>query len=140
MGDLMSNDNLKDTTSAEYNREAEIEKLLQEEHENEIKTTKAKTKKRTLIIVAATIIILGIIVTGVYTTVIIPKGHYEKGEKLLAAKNWDEAIAEFNLAGANEKAQEINTIRQASCFLKRIMIELSPRDLSQAAAGIHEYL
>lgn len=133
----MPNDDLKDTVETEYNREAEIEKLLQERHENEIKTTKAKTKKRALIIVAAAVLIVGIIATVVYTTVIIPKGHYERGEKYLAEKNWDEAIAEFNLAGASEKAQETkydqaNTLLSEENFDRAISLFLELKGYKDA--------
>ena len=79
----------------------------------------------------------GIIATVVYTTVIIPKGHYERGEKYLAEKNWDEAIAEFNLAGASEKAQETkydqaNTLLSEENFDRAISLFLELRGYKDA--------
>ena len=77
----------------------------------------ARAKKiRALIITAAAIAVVAFLLVLFKT--IIPSNHYKKGEALLAASNYEEAISEFQSAGGYKDAQELMGYASAEKLLK----------------------
>ena len=80
-------------------RAEEAEKLAAQE----AKLKAAKTKKLTIIGVTAAVVIIAAVL--LITTVIIPSSNYSKAEKLLAAGDYDGAIAAFAASGDYKDAE-----------------------------------
>ena len=101
-------------TKTEANLEKEHPQRLKEAQEQ--KKAAAKTRKITRIVLGVAAAVIAVVL--LITKVIIPSSNYSKAEELLAAGDYDGAIAVFEKVGSYKDAAERKKYYEAELFLQ----------------------
>ena len=120
---ILEEERIAQEKANEERRKAEEERRLAQEKidkENAIKEAAQKKKKKTIAILIAALVVIGIGVACVFNFYVIPNGHYNKGKTLVSLQQWDEAVAEFEAAGSfNNSETQILATRYKEGEVKR---------------------
>ena len=106
----------KEKERIEREAREEKERIEREKAEQEAKEKAAKADKITRIVLGAATAVIAVVL--LITKVIIPSSNYSKAEKLLAAGDYDGAIAVFEKVGSYKDAAERKKYYEAELFLQ----------------------